>query len=274
MILAGSVAVALAQEEVCENTQFRQDLNCNLIDEMYESDVDRTIPGCEWVPLDRNADSFVEYHDLGCAARLFDGYDVDPDLDGLGSGSVRFFDANGSGWRTILLECDNCPMHANLGQLDTDCDDVGDLCDNCATTYNPGQEDLDADGVGDACDRCPDADDSRGTGDTDGDGTPDICDVCPDLVDDQRDGDGDGLGDDCDPCPMSRVCGPDGLRGGGCQCASGGTEGGWLALLLPLLGLRRASPAAGPAPTARSGRGALLLAAGSGPPASGRRSSR
>ena len=76
-------------------------------------------------------------------------------------------DSDGDGWPD---SCDNCPLHANPDQKDSERvnaggpDGVGDVCDNCVNIYNPRiwfntnetrQPDLDGDGVGDACDNCP-----------------------------------------------------------------------------------------------------------------------
>lgn len=50
---------------------------------------------------------------------------------------------------------DNCPLHYNPDQADTDedgADKQGDACDNCPTIANPDQGDVDRDGLGDACD--------------------------------------------------------------------------------------------------------------------------
>jgi len=53
---------------------------------------------------------------------------------------------------TILDSVDNCPDNANLDQLDTDSDDVGDVCD---TFPNDADNDIDGDGVGGDTDNCP-----------------------------------------------------------------------------------------------------------------------
>lgn len=50
---------------------------------------------------------------------------------------------------------DNCPDLANVDQLDSDSDSLGDACDNCPTQANVDQTDTDEDGLGDACDDCP-----------------------------------------------------------------------------------------------------------------------
>lgn len=50
---------------------------------------------------------------------------------------------------------DNCPLHFNPDQEDTDDDGgdkQGDACDNCPTIANPDQSDVDRDGLGDLCD--------------------------------------------------------------------------------------------------------------------------
>jgi hypothetical protein len=50
---------------------------------------------------------------------------------------------------------DNCPVHYNPDQMDSEGDGTGAVCDNCPNYYNPDQEDTyppQGNGIGDACD--------------------------------------------------------------------------------------------------------------------------
>lgn len=89
---------------------------------------------------------------------------------------------------------DNCPLHPNPDQRDSEADggdSIGDVCDNCPYVHNSDQSDIDKDGKGDACDD-----------DMDNDGILNGNDNCMRIPNsDQRDSDNDGIGDVCDNCP-------------------------------------------------------------------------
>jgi hypothetical protein len=111
----------------------------------------------------------------------------------------------------VANPADNCPLVANLDQLNSDSDSLGDACDNCTLVANPTQSDTDGDGLGDACDPDIDEDGALNPVDnckyvanslqtnSDADSLGDACDNCPTFDNnDQYDEDGDGTGDWCD----------------------------------------------------------------------------
>jgi hypothetical protein len=95
-------------------------------------------------------------------------------------------------------------LGACVGVVDTDSDTIPDVEDNCPLIANLDQLDTDLDGLGDACDSCPDdaANICLDPVDVDSDTIPDVEDNCPLIANlDQLDTDLDGLGDACDSCP-------------------------------------------------------------------------
>ena len=112
----------------------------------------------------------------------------------VGEDCIEILDVDNDG---IADESDNCVDIANINQLDTDSDGLGDVCDtdddgdgvldsedNCHLTSNPDQLDTDGDGIGDICDT-----------DDDGDGVEDSLDNCPLTANpDQTDWNNDGIG--------------------------------------------------------------------------------
>lgn len=118
------------------------------------------------------------------------------DADNDGIGDICDPDADDDGIPNVP---DNCPLKANVDQLDSEeliegkGDKIGDVCDNCPTVQNYDQLDTDGDGVGNACDP-----------DIDNDGIPNVEDNCPLVKNfDQADRDRDGIGDVCDNCPRN-----------------------------------------------------------------------
>ena len=126
------------------------------------------------------------------------------------SGAAYAFvlDADGD---SVLDSSDNCPLVANLDQLDSDGDTRGDACDdddadgvldtldNCPLLANPDQLDTDGDTQGDVCDN-----------DDDGDGLLDIVETNTGVYVSESDtgthplnpdSDGDGLLDGLDLAP-------------------------------------------------------------------------
>ncbi len=139
---------------------------------------------------------------------------VDPDGDG------RCNPGAPSGGPAGCSGSDNCPNNANIDQLNTDGDSMGDVCDpdidndavangsdNCPLAANAAQDDLDLDGAGNACDS-----------DDDGDATLDTADNCPATFNPtQSDLDTDGQGDLCDhDLDGDAICNPNSPGAAGC----------------------------------------------------------
>ena len=121
----------------------------------------------------------------------------------VGDDCAEILDSDNDG---VADDSDNCVDIANINQLDTDMDGLGDVCDtdddgdgvldsedNCPLSVNPDQLDTDGDGLGDICDT-----------DDDGDGISDQEDNCPLTPNpDQADWDNNGIGDICgEPKPL------------------------------------------------------------------------
>lgn len=139
---------------------------------------------------------------------------VDVDLDGVANAA------------------DNCPLDANVAQVDTDSDDIGDACDGvndidvdedgilnasdtCPFQYDAGLPDDDSDGLAAACD----PDDNSSNTDEDADTILNANDNCPFVANlAQTDTDGDGIGDVCDATDSADADG-DGVINGTDNCA-------------------------------------------------------
>lgn len=93
---------------------------------------------------------------------------------------------------------DNCPLHANRDQADSDNDGVGDACDLCPGVRSKDNGDPDGDGLGNPCDS---DDDNDGVLDYNPDGSQlDNCREVPNP--NQLDTDNNGIGFACDPAEI------------------------------------------------------------------------
>ncbi|MFH1111023.1 MAG: thrombospondin type 3 repeat-containing protein [Planctomycetota bacterium] len=184
---------------------------CPGFDDRVDTDGDGRPNGCDNCPSAYNPNQ---------ADMDGDGYNP---LDPMTGGDACDEDIDGDG---VPNASDNCPTTFNpvvvsqgppptcakpagqLWQLDSDCDDLGDVCDGCTDVLN---SDRDGDGVPDVCDNCPDVfnpTQANGDGDAlgdecdpddDNDGWPDVGDNCRTVPSaDQTDRNGNGIGDCCD----------------------------------------------------------------------------
>jgi hypothetical protein len=167
---------------ICGNDDSCPDGNNN-----DDADGDTVPDACDQCPLDADNDADG---DLSCGDVDACPNDADNDADGDGvcgdvdlcPGGNDFLDSDGD---TAPDFCDVCPFDA---ANDNDGDGICEVADNCDMHFNPSQHDTDGDGVGDACEP-----------DTDNDGVIDDVDNCLyDANGDQTDSDGDGVGDACD----------------------------------------------------------------------------
>ena len=150
-----------------------------------------------------DADNDLVCDDIDNCPGVFNPYQYDYDLDGLGDSCDQCNDSDDDGYGDPgfpddLCETDNCPDVSNPDQYDDDRDGIGNLCDNCPDSANVDQANQDNDPYGDACDNCPEIyNPAQGDSDSDGCGNP--CDNCPDDYNPlQENMDGDSWGDICD----------------------------------------------------------------------------
>jgi hypothetical protein len=192
------------QGDVCDNDSDNDGEpdgtdNCPLAANSAQTDTDADGQG-DACDVDDDGDGIP---DGGDPASL----DPDADDDNVCDGPD---DPDGEG--PIAAGPDNCPLVANLDQLDSDTDSVGNACDNCPDTANPAQEnnvhpgtgegdhceDPEPDGVFDITDNCPDDAnplqentdaDLAGAGATLATGVPLVDDALGDACDDEDDND-------------------------------------------------------------------------------------
>ena len=205
-------------------------LSLSLVGTPRDADGDGDVDPCSAVialvslecgpPRDSDGDGLEDFRDPDS--------DNDGEPDTVDHGACRFdptcsdsgpTDPDGDG---ILNAWDNCPVHANPDQEDSDGDGVGEACDggdeppldgdvdgvpdvsdNCPAVWNPDQLDADGDGEGDACDRCAGYAVDSGS-DSDGDGFGAGCD-CDDTDADIHPGAAelcDGTDNDCQPLTL------------------------------------------------------------------------
>jgi len=128
-----------------------------------------------------------------CSSGVFDTNDDGLDDDADGICNIGEPDSDGD---NVIDDVDNCPAVPNQDQNDVDEDGEGDACDdddndsvlnindNCPTVANTDQANFDQDGFGDACDTDIDNDNAENQNDSD-DFNPQLCsDSDSDLCDD------------------------------------------------------------------------------------------